>query len=148
MIEFELKDFSKEFNQNKEFKSVTSPIVKLGNFEWNLMIKRFLNEINLGIYLGCSSEKKNFPVFAEYKLFIVNQKDERKHKIKSINLKISIVLLNLYSLYHSIYLAASSCFEYTSGFGYSPFISFEVNFKRFTKHSVCLIVFYLIKKSF
>ena len=92
VIEFELKDFSKKFNQNKESKSVSSPIVKIGNYEWNLLIQRNLNESYLGLFLDCTSEKENFPVFAEYKLFIVNQKDERKHKIRSINLKISKVL--------------------------------------------------------
>ncbi len=93
MIEFELKDFSKEFNQNKELKSVSSPKVKIGNYEWDLLIKRNLNELNLGLYLHCTSEKEKFPVFAEYKLFIVNLNDERKHKIRSINLNISIVSL-------------------------------------------------------
>ncbi len=92
MIEFELKEFSKEFNQNEESKSVESPIVKIGNYEWNLAIKRTLNESDLGLYLECSSENETFPVFAEFKLFIVNQKDERKHKNRSINLNISIVL--------------------------------------------------------
>ena len=87
-----MKDFSKEFNQNKQFKSVTSPKVKIGNYEWSLTIQRKLNEINLGLFLECSSEIENFPVIAEFKLFTVNQKDERKHKLKSINLKISIVL--------------------------------------------------------
>jgi hypothetical protein len=87
-----LKDFSKEFNQNKQFKSVTSPKVKIGNYEWSLTIQRKLDEINLGLFLECSSEIENFPVIAEFKLFTVNQKDERKHKLKSINLKISIVL--------------------------------------------------------
>jgi hypothetical protein len=87
-----LKDFSKEFNQNKEFKSLASPKVKIRNYEWNLSIQRELNKLNLGLFLDCSSEDGNFPVFAEYKLFIVNQKDERKHEIGSINLKISIVL--------------------------------------------------------
>jgi hypothetical protein len=86
VIEFELKDFSKEFNQNKELKSVSSPKVKIGNYEWNLIIKRFLNESYLGLYLCCSSERENFPVIAEYKKFIVNQKDKRKHKKESINL--------------------------------------------------------------
>jgi hypothetical protein len=65
-----LKDFSKEFNQIKQFKSVTSPKVKIGNYEWSLTIQRQLNEINLGLFLECSSEKENFPVIAEYKLFI------------------------------------------------------------------------------
>jgi hypothetical protein len=92
VIEFELKDFSKEFNQNKEFKSVTSPKVKIGNYEWNLAIQRNSNESDLGLYLRCSSERDNFPIIVEYTLFIVNQKDERKHKIKSINLNISIYL--------------------------------------------------------
>ena len=87
-----MKDFSKEFNQNKQFKSVTSPKVKIGNYEWSLTIQRKLDEINLGLFLECSSEIENFPVIAEFKLFTVNQKDERKHKLKSINLKISIVL--------------------------------------------------------
>ena len=87
-----MKDFSKEFNQNKQFKSVTSLKVKIGNYEWSLTIQRKLNEINLGLFLECSSEIENFPVIAEFKLFTVNQKDERKHKLKSINLKISIVL--------------------------------------------------------
>ena len=95
MIEFELKDFSKEFNQNKEFKSVESQKVKIGNYEWNLSMQRNLNESYLGLYLHCSSEDGNFPVFAEFKLFIVNQKDERKHKIRSINLKMSIVSLKI-----------------------------------------------------
>jgi hypothetical protein len=93
VIEFELKDFSKEFNQNQQSKSVSSPKVKIGNNEWNLSIQRKLNGLNLDLFLNCFSEKENFPVFAEYKLFIVNQKDERKHKIRSINLKISIVSL-------------------------------------------------------
>jgi len=92
VIEFELKDFSKEFNQNKEFKSVESPKVKIGNYEWSLSIQRNLNESSLGLFLRCSSEYGHFPVFAEYKLFIVNQKDERKHKKGSINLKMSIFL--------------------------------------------------------
>ncbi len=93
VIEFELKEFSKEFNQNKEFKSVESPKVKIGNYEWNLRIKRNLNTSYLGLYLCCSSEDGHFPVFVEYKLFIVNQKDERKHKKRSINLKMFIVLI-------------------------------------------------------
>jgi hypothetical protein len=89
VIEFELKDFSKEF---KEYRSASSPKVKIGNYEWNLSIERFLSISYLGLCLHCSSEKDNFPVFVESKLFIVNQKDERKHKIISINLKMSIVL--------------------------------------------------------
>ncbi len=92
MIEFELKEFSKEINQNKEYKLVSSPKVKIGSYEWDLLIQRNSNESDLGLFLHCSSEKENFPVFVEYKLFIVNQKDERKHKIRSINLNISIVL--------------------------------------------------------
>ena len=67
MIEFELKDFSKEFNQNKQSKSVTSPKLKLGNYEWNLSIQRNLNESDLGLFLRCTSEKENFPVIAEFK---------------------------------------------------------------------------------
>jgi hypothetical protein len=95
-----LKDFSKEFNQNQQFKSITSPKVKTGNYEWSLTIQRKLNGLSLGLFLHCSSEKENFPVIAVYKLFIVNQKDERKHKKESIDLKVSIVLKNLHSLYH------------------------------------------------
>ncbi len=93
MIEFELKDFSKKFNQNKESKSVESPKVKIGNCEWNLSIQRKLNGLNLDLFLNCTSEKENFPIIVEFKLFIVNQKDERKHKIRSIKFKISIVSL-------------------------------------------------------
>ncbi len=98
MIEFELKDFSKEFNQSKEFKSVSSPKVKLGNYEWNLSIERKLNESDLGLFLRCSSEDGHFPLFADSKLFIVNQKDERKHKIRSINLNIPYFLNFAFSL--------------------------------------------------
>jgi hypothetical protein len=126
VIEFELKHFSKEFNQNKEFKSVESSKVKIGNYEWNLSIERDLNDSGLGLFLDCTSEEENFPVIAEYKLFIVNQKDERKHKNRSINLKISIALQNLHPLYHSLYLALKYCFEETNGRGYSPFKFYDL----------------------
>jgi hypothetical protein len=95
VIEFELKDFSKEFNQSKGLKSVRSPKVTIGKYEWDLLIQRKLNESDLGLFLGCTTEKDNFPVNVAFKLFIVNQKDERKHKKRSINLKIFFVSLKI-----------------------------------------------------
>ena len=85
-IEFELKDFNKTFNQNKEAVGVQSAEYKYGAYNWCIRadVKKFNNQADgdlwFIIYLCCESvNKSNFPLFANMKYSVLNKdKDSRK----------------------------------------------------------------------
>ena len=76
-IEFELKSFNNQFNQQKETNMFISPKCKFGVYDWFLAAQVKTNpdnnELNFVIYHFCESENKiNFPVFANSKFSILN----------------------------------------------------------------------------
>ncbi len=82
-IEFELKNFSNEFNQNKTTVRISSPEYKFGKYNWSIAAcvkKNSGNKFCLLTYLQCKSDDKNsFPVNVLMHFFILNnEKDSRK----------------------------------------------------------------------
>ena len=76
-IEFELKNFSKVFNQNKETALISSPEYKFDAYDWsivaNVVDKKPDNKFTLLTYLQCKSDdENNFPVKVLMNLFISN----------------------------------------------------------------------------
>ncbi len=92
-IEFELKSFSKEFNQNKKTVFFSSPEYKYDTYNWSLVAnvdKQSDNEFRLLTYLQCKSgDESNLPVNVLMNFFILNnEKDSRKdYKTCKCNLK-------------------------------------------------------------
>jgi hypothetical protein len=82
-IEFELKNFSNEFNQNKTTVRISSPEYKFGKYDWSIAANVAINSNNkffLCTYLQCkSSDENNFPVNVLMNFYILNnQKDSRR----------------------------------------------------------------------
>jgi len=86
-IEFELQNFSKEFNQNRETAAIFRSVAqKFGEFNWalgaqarkNPILKQ--NEYFLEPYLYCEcADQSKFPVFTYLNTSVLNQeKDFRK----------------------------------------------------------------------
>ncbi len=85
-VEFELKDFSKVYNQNQEVLGIQSAKYKYGEYNW--CIKADVEKLNysedgnlwLIIYLYCISDNpSNFPLFTRMNFIVLNKdKDTRK----------------------------------------------------------------------
>ena len=90
-FEFELKNFNKIFNQNKEIQGIESANYQYGAYKWSLKahVNKYLNQEKGGlcfnIRLRCESDDKiNFPLLARVNFSILNKdKDSRKDFSKS-----------------------------------------------------------------
>ena len=82
-ISFELKNFAKIYNLNRKIKEIYSPHYLFNKFYWCLEVQSSKNERGpyfLGIFLHCHSNKENFPVQANVKFTVINQKDPKENK--------------------------------------------------------------------
>jgi hypothetical protein len=76
-IELKLVNFSKDFNQNKEFRKVNSREYSFDeSTQWILQAKKVSNSFDLATFLRVKS--KVFPIITDFKFSISNLKDSRK----------------------------------------------------------------------
>ena len=90
IIEFELKDFNKVVNQNKEIEAIESAEYEYGEYNWWIKadVKKYKHQRDedlwLIFFLQCESDDEtDFPLFANIKYSILNKdKDSRKDLFK------------------------------------------------------------------
>ena len=85
-----MENFLKIFDNSSKSSYLPSPEYKFDdNFRWSLLVQRETDESDsLGIYLHCESDEKNFPIFVNANLLIVNQKDKREQNNESNSKKL------------------------------------------------------------
>ena len=91
-FEFELKDFNKSFNQNKEMEGIKSAEYKYGAYKWSLQadVKKYLNQENGDIWFiirfYCESDDQNkFPLFTNMKFLILNKGNYSREDLSTSN---------------------------------------------------------------
>ena len=89
-IEFELKDFNKVYNQNKEIEGIQSAEYKYGEYNWWIQtgVNKYKDQADgdlwFNIFLECEAvDETDFHLFVNVKFFILNKdKDSRKDLCK------------------------------------------------------------------
>ena len=80
VIDFELKDFAKVFNQKKVTPFVHSSQLAVGKCVWYLVAnteRTTLGDFSLGVYLYCQLGSASTPVYVHAKIMLLNQIDPR-----------------------------------------------------------------------
>ena len=89
-IEFELKNFNRIFNQNKEIKGIQSAKYKYGGLWWSVRgaVTKHNNqkaeELSFYIYLDLFADV--FPLLVYVKFFILNKDKDSRKDLKKCNL--------------------------------------------------------------
>ena len=91
IIEFELKDFSKVFNQ--EIDVIESTKYKYGEYDWSIQadVKKYKNQADgdlwFNFYLRCEADDEtDFPFLANVNFFILNKDRDSRKDLSECNL--------------------------------------------------------------